>query len=421
MSDKYYEIKNTYYKINFGLGGVLYQPIEESEKSKVAVVLLHSDGDYYGFTPGPELAKRGYTTFGSKVNDSRSTLDKKIEDVGDVINFVKSLPGIEKIVILGHSGGATLMTCYAAVAENGPEIFRDDHRIIKMGNVKPLPLPDAMMILDANWGNGVMTLISVDPAITDENSARNLNEELDLYNPANGFSEDGSHYSDEFVAKFQKAQAARNEKIVDAAIERLKLIEAGQGNYDDDEPFIVPAASQLGPCNKMFPQDVRLLSHTINEWPLIHADGSITNEVVYTRRLPRGGKNPTTQMRWATLNSTVKSFLTNCGLRTKDFHYDESRMYGIDWDSCYCTPAGNIKYVKMPTLLMGMAGGYEFLAAEQIYEAAVNCENKTLVFVEGASHNFFPVKEAEKFPGEFGDTVKNTFDYAADWLDKLFF
>lgn len=64
---------------------------------------------------------------------------------------------------------------------------------------------------------------------------------------------------------------------------------------------------------------------------------------------------------------------------------------------------------------LGMTGSYEFLAAEQIYEN-IKSENKTMAFVEGASHNFVPQEDAENYPGQFGDTVKICFDYVANWL-----
>lgn len=117
----------------------------------------------------------------------------------------------------------------------------------------------------------------------------------------------------------------------------------------------------------------------------------------------------------ATNVSTVRTYLTNSTVRTNGFYYDESRIYGIDWDSSYCCTPGNVKGVSVPVLIMGMTGSYEFLAAEQIYEN-IKSENKTMAFVEGASHNFTPQEDAQSYPGEFGDTVKNCFDYVANWL-----
>lgn len=78
---KYFEIKNTYIPISWGMGGVLYQPVDGDERSSVGILLMHSDDDYYGFVPAPELAKRGFTVLASKVSKSCETLDQKILDV----------------------------------------------------------------------------------------------------------------------------------------------------------------------------------------------------------------------------------------------------------------------------------------------------------------------------------------------------
>ena len=67
-----------------------------------------------------------------------------------------------------------------------------------------------------------------------------------------------------------------------------------------------------------------------------------------------------------------------------------------------------------------MTGSYEYLAAEEIYNHSAS-RDKTIAFVEGASHNFTPEKAAEKYNGtSYGDTVKHLFDYVDGWLAARF-
>ncbi len=420
MEQKYYAIKNTYVPLAFGQGGVLYEPTEPDARSKVGIMLMHSDSDYYGFTPAPELAKRGFTVLASDVVSSTpagamETMEDKLRDLNTAVEFLLGLPQVEKLVLLGHSGGATLNSAYQAIAENGAACFQDDHKIVKMQDVGPFHKADAVMLLDSNWGNGVMTLLSLEPGVTDNSSSRNLTPGYDLFDPANGYSPDGAHYSPEFIDHYQKGQADRNDRLIDFALGRLKEIEAGNGKFDDDEPFVVAGMSQLAPNNKMFNQDVRLLSHTMREWPIIHADGSVTTEIIKSWRVPHFDHDFVTEDAIGTGFSTIKTYLTNSCVRTDGFYYDDSHIYGIDWDSSFtCTP-GNVKGIHVPILIMGMTGSYEFLAAEQIYDN-VGSKDKTMRFVEGASHNFTPQEDAEQYPGQFGDTVKNCFDFAAEWL-----
>ena len=64
-----------------------------------------------------------------------------------------------------------------------------------------------------------------------------------------------------------------------------------------------------------------------------------------------------------------------------------------------------------------MTGGREGWASELIHEHAKSVD-KTLVFIEGATHGYTPCEPCEKAPDQFGDTVKTTFDFADRWLSK---
>ncbi len=40
--------------------------------------------------------------------------------------------------------------------------------------------------------------------------------------------------------------------------------------------------------------------------------------------------------------------------------------------------------------------------------------------IEGATHFFTPCAACEKTPGEYGNSMKNTFDYIARWIDARY-
>lgn len=415
MKDRPCNIQNTYIQLERGLGGVLYEPVPVKERIGTGILLMHSDDDYYGFLPGPELAKRGFTVLASKVRKSCEPLDEKLLDVKLAMEYLRGLPYLHNVVLLGHSGGATLMSAYQNVAENGVKIFQDENKIIPLSDIGTLPKADALMLLDSNWGNGVMTLLSLEPDISNEVSSRNLDAKFDLFAVENGYSPDGASYSQAFIRDYQKAQEARNNRLIEEALSRLKALEQGEGRFDDDEPFIIVGGAQYAPNNKMFPQDIRLLSHTQQEWQLMHADKTVTTQVIRSLRRPQFSYNTVSNYQMATNVSTVRTYLTNCTVRTKDFYYDDSRIYGIDWQSSYCCTPGNVIGISAPLLIMGMTGSYEFLAAEQIYENASSTD-KSMMFIEGGSHNFVPQEDAEEYKGQFGDTVKNCFDFVEKWL-----
>ena len=415
-----YPVKAVYTRVGMWINSVLYTPEHDADCKNVALVAMHSDADYLNFPAGRALASHGYRTLCANPGRATESLDKKLLDVKACIEFLKSLPGVEHVVILGHSGGATLMSCYQAVAENGTSIFQDEKKIVPISDVGELPPADGVFLLDSNWGNGVMTLLSLDPSVKCDCNGVDLDPTYNLANPEVGYAPDGAHYTDEFIAAYHKAQADRCNRLIDAALDRLAALNAGQGAYRDDEPWIIAGGSQMAPNNRMFPQDVRLLSHTKGEWPLIHADGSTTVGVVPSLRKPREAKPFTSMYGMGSMQTSVKTYLSSQAVRALDnFGYDETHVYGVDWDSCYCCTPGNVRYIHAPMLLIGLTGGYECLASECIYEMAAS-EDKTLAFVEGASHMLFPAKECESFPSQFGDTVKTMGDYAAAWLDTHF-
>lgn len=415
------KIKKIFVRLPHRVPGILYEPEILGEESQIGIVLMHSDSDYLDFVPAQALAERGFRVIAANVTNHQKPLDQKLPDVGGAVEILKGAPGIRKIVLLGHSGGATLMTAYQAVAENGEQIFQGPEKIVKMDPLGQKLIPaDALMLLDANFGNGAMTLLSIDPSVMDENSGLKIDQELDLFHPANGYDPEGSCYSEAFIRKYQKAQGERMNRLIQYAQDRIFAIEHGKGRFVDDEPMVIPGASQIGPNNKLFPQDIRLLSHTKDAYPLIHADGSVTEQIVSCVRKPRAGWADATgtYSRGACI-TTVRTFLKSSAVRvTEAYGYNEDSLYGIDWDSSYCCGEGNVRSIHVPTLLIGMTGSYEYIAAETIGKESA-AASKKIAFCEGAGHNFDTATETEDYPGQYGDTVKSLFDYVRDWLMEL--
>ena len=128
--------------------GLLYEPELLGRKSQIGIVLMHSDESYLGFLPAPELARRGYRVLAATVADAKSTLDDKLLNVKAAVEFLKGYPGIEKVLLLGHSGGATLMSAYQCVAENGVEVFQGPEKLIPCGLIETLPAADVRQITE---------------------------------------------------------------------------------------------------------------------------------------------------------------------------------------------------------------------------------------------------------------------------------
>jgi hypothetical protein len=418
---KYCEVKRTFAALRPPMQTMHYEPVTHNENSHIGILVIHSNGDYLEQPAGKELAKRGYHVLCANIPNPGKALEKKLADVKRAYEYLKQVSGVDKILIFGHSGGATLMSAYQAVAENGSSVFQGDEKIYKMPDVETLPAADGVLLIDSNWGNGAMTLLSLDPAVVDENCGSRLDPELDIFSEQNGFDPNGNtQYSEAFIRKFMAAQRERGQWLVKYARERVYALEHGKGYYADDEPLLIPGGEQLAPCNKLLPEDAHLLSHTKQKWMLLRGDYSRKTEVVRTLRHQMCNENPTRYYGRGTLVTTVRSFLASSAvLATEDYFMDESGIYGIDYDSSYCCTPGNVHHISAPTLVMGMNAGYEFMAAEEVYRN-LKSKDKTLAFVNGVNHPLRIATDLEKYAGEFGDPLANMYDYISEWIEARF-
>ena len=408
-------VKATFVPLGMGVPGVLYEPVAPGEKSRIGLFVMHAGADYLTFSACTELSKRGYRVLCA--NNSGGSLDHILLDAKRGVAYLRALAGVKKVVLWGHSGGATVMTAYQVVAENGVKVCQAAEKIAKCSDsLAGLPAADGLVLADSNWGNAEMTLFSIDPAVVRDDSGMDVKPELDLFNPTNGFNPQGSTYSAEFIARFQRMQGRRNNELIQTALVRLGAIQAGKGRFLDDEPFTAAGAGSMGGNNKLFAQDVRLMSHTRKPWPLIHADGSVTTEIVRTVRPPQNSRSLTPMLGMGAVTTTVRTYLTNSAIRVMDdYGYGEDSVQGVVWRSSYSSPPGNVEDIHVPLLALGMTGNWEYLAAETIYEHAASAD-KSLGFVEGANHMYLPCRPCEKTPGQYGDTVKTLYDYVDRWL-----
>ncbi len=417
--------RTSFVQLARGVPGVLYEPAVIGPKAETAIFIMHSAADYLSFPGCTELSQRGYRVLCANNSSSKSgisndgMLDQVLLEAKEGVTWLRRHPGVKHVVLLGHSGGGTVMSAYQLIAEKGTGICQSAEKIWKCpDSLAGLPAADGLMLIDSNWGLGAMTLFSLDPAVKDETAGMALDPALDMFNPANGFTPSGSSYSPEFTGKFLTAAGQRNNALIAKAQTALADIQAGKGPFTDDAPFVVPGAILLGSNNKLFAQDVRLMSQTRKPWPLIHPGGRVTTGIVKTVRVPENTRNNSPSLIKGALKTTVRNYLNSYAVRTlPDFSYDESGVQGIDWTSTYASPPGNVQGVTAPLLVMGMTGHWEFLAAETIYERAQSLD-KTIAFVDGATHLFDTCKACEHQPGEFGDTQKTTYDYIDAWLAK---
>lgn len=419
----------TYVALSKGQPGLLLQPIHPTARASIGVFAMHDNGDYLSPSnnnPCTELAKRGYSVVCANSTASKSgffsddDIEKLLLNVKAGVSYLRGVPSIRHVVIFGHSGGGEMMTAYQNIAEHGVTVCQGSERLIPCTNaLADMPPADGVMLVDAVLGGTVSTLISLDPAVIEEGDGQKLDPALDMYNPANGFNPKGSTYSAAFKAKFFKAQGARMNRLIDYAEERLKLIETGKGRFADDEPLIIAGA--MGAMNRLNAQDLTLMAHTRAPWPLVHPDGSITTQIVPSVRVPRFEHSSTPNYARGAITTSVRKFLSTWAIRTTpEWSYDASGYKGLDYGSSWADEVDSIAGVTKPLLQVSLTGSYEFINAETAREHATGTRDKTLMYIEGAVHEFTPCHECATAQGKpadyYGDTVKTLFDTIDHWL-----
>jgi hypothetical protein len=205
-------------------------------------------------------------------------------------------------------------------------------------------------------------------------------------------------------------------------LERSFVIRTGHGLYADDEPFPV-ARTQA----RIWQLDTHMVSHTRGAYPVLRADGTSKVEVARSVRVAgvtRGSAGSAAMSaaenasyHGGAVMYTVKSWLSSNAIHVDPERYDvaEDDIRGIDWSSSATSTPANLSGTRVPLLILAMTGHY-WMVPSEIFFAAAAATDKELAFVEGASHNLVPCRACERNPGEYGDTVRTTFDHAAAWL-----
>jgi hypothetical protein len=404
-----------YLQLSPTVKAVLYTP-DASVKARVAVVNMHEDGNRLNDIACTELVKRGFYVLGmngrSDNNEAMDYWNDLPLDVATGVKYLKETVKPSKILLYGGSGGAPLMTFYQNVAQNGPSVCQGANKLIPCANeLAGLPPADGIILRDAHPGTAINTLRSINPSVQRDDRPDRINAALDPFSAKNGFNTNGpSHYSKEFQERYFKAQAVRMNRLVDAALAKLHLIEAGKYYYKDDDAFVIHK-SEAGRLSEM---DLTIHPGTVKPQKLLKNDGTIVTEIVKSVRVA-DTKNPERAKSFYDGSKflTLRSFLGTRAVRAKHALDD------IDYCSNNNSTPCHLQKITVPILILGM-GGHYFLRDNEIHYEVSASADKEYVIIEGASHGIRPCKVCETTPGQYANTIKNTFDYMQKWINARF-
>lgn len=405
----------SYLQLSPTVKAVLYSPAPDS-KPRVAIVNMHEDGNRLADIACTELVQRGfYVLCMNGRSDNNEALDFWNDlplDVAAGVRYLKETVKASKVLLYGGSGGGPLMTFYQNVAQNGPSVCQGANKLIPCGNeLSGLPPADGIILRDAHPGTAVNTLRSLDPSVQREDRPDRIDASLDPFSSKNGYNPSGaSHYSNEFKERYFKAQAARMNRLVDGALAKLHAMKAGKYYYKDDDAYVLHK-SEIGRLSEL---DLSIHPGTVKPHKLIRNDGSIVTEIIKSVRVPNA-ENAERAKSFQTGSKflTVKSFLGTRAIRAAHSLND------IDYCSNNNSTPCHLQKITVPILILGM-GGHYFLRDNEVHYEMSASPDKEYVIIEGASHGIRPCKVCEKTPGQYSNTVKNTFDYMQKWINARF-
>lgn len=405
--------------------------------SHVGIVVMHPYGTSVDGPPCTKLAQRGFTALCIDSMYTNKAMDyygyeQHVPAIREAINYLRSQPGIKKVLLFGHSMSAPMMTFYQNVAQNGPSVCTGPEKLMPCvtTNLNGLPVADGLILFDAHLGESLATYTYIDPAVPNNTFGPRI-QALDMFSPANGYNAttSGGTYSETFKTSFLAAQAARNDALTNQALLLLAQHRAVPGNgasMGDDIPFTVVGATSA----RLWQADLSLMQCTQKPQILLSYDGTRPTKVVCSVRPPSGaaktGLAPT-----ATLKTNVHIWLGAHAMRTSGVYTQTlNDIRGVDYSSTATSTVGNITTLTQP-LLMIANGGHYFLRSDEIVFDTARMTDKTFAILEGATHGGtectaceaqlgLPQPASATSFGYYGDTLSRSMDFIAEWINKRY-
>lgn len=206
--------------------GILYRP--PSGNPKTAVYLMHPRGEFTRHYVVPGLTGRGYAVFGHNSrylnNDTDMVHERLLFDIAAGMRWLKE-QGFERIVLLGNSGGGSLLGFYQSQAEQEPGerlTHTPGGEAINLAD-EEMPVADLYIAVAAHLGEGRFMLNVLDPSVTNEMDPTSYDPDWDMYNPANGYRgwPHAAEYDSAWVSAYRLRQRERNRRLDAIAREYL--------------------------------------------------------------------------------------------------------------------------------------------------------------------------------------------------------
>ena len=350
-------------------------PIEK----KVGVVVIHPRVDFTQHYAIPRLVDAGFAVLAAQTRHVHSDLfavhEEMVLDVDACVRHLRDRRGIEKVVLFGNCGGASLVAFYQAQArlaasDRLAETPAGDATHFATATMTPA---DAMIYVAPHRGQGKVLLACIDPSVADESDPLSVTSALDMYDPANGFREPPawSEYEDGFLARFREAQVARVARLDARAREAVARRNAAARETD---------------------RTLEARRRAVHD-PVMTVFRTMANPAFVDRRI-----DPSTRDYGSLLSERpdLMNFAAFGLARTVTPRAWLSTWSGL---SSNADLVANVAKIREPTLLVAAASDREVFPRDiAAIERAVASEDKQVASVDGARHYFEPAPGEKESP-----------------------
>lgn len=195
--------------------GLWYHP---GHPVKTAFIATHYNVDFSEHYLAPLLAAKGYGFLGWNTkfrgNEAFFRLDHALCEIAVGVRWLRER-GVERVVLLGNSGGGSLMAAYQSQSQGVTLRPVAGERFPEA--LSQLPSADYYLSLNAHGGRPEVLTAWSDPSVIDERDPFAKDPNLDLFAQT-------LPLSPEFVARYRAAQRARNYRITAWARARLAAL-----------------------------------------------------------------------------------------------------------------------------------------------------------------------------------------------------
>jgi pimeloyl-ACP methyl ester carboxylesterase len=201
--------------------GLYWTP--RAARPRTAFIATHYNIDYAEHYLAPLLACRGYGFLGWNTRyrgvEDLFVLEHALIDIAVGVRWLREQAGVERVVILGNSGGASLMGAYQSQAL-AVDLTAKGATLDALEQMQP---GAAYVSVNSHPGRSDVLTKWLDPSVVDETDPVPTDAALDMYGPDNG-----PPYDEAFQSRYRSEQRARNARITEwARTELRRLNDAG--------------------------------------------------------------------------------------------------------------------------------------------------------------------------------------------------